>query len=66
MKSFPVFRTFRSYTQTAEILKKKGEFLRAIEKYVDAIHVEELKNISSPVSENARKEIEQMLISLSI
>lgn len=54
------------YSNSAEILKKKGEFLRAIEKYVDAIHVEELKNISSPVSENARKEIEQMLISLSI
>lgn len=54
------------YSNSAEILKKKGEFLRAIEKYVDAIHVEEVKNVSSPVSENARKEIEQILISLSI
>jgi curli biogenesis system outer membrane secretion channel CsgG len=49
------------YSNSAELLKKKGEYLRAVEKYVDAIHVEELKNISSPVSENARKEIEQLL-----
>jgi len=49
------------YSNSAELLKKRGEFLRAVEKYVDAIHVEELKNISSPVSENARKEIEQLL-----
>jgi len=54
------------YSNSAELLKKKGEFLRAIEKYVDAIHVEELKNIASPVSENAKKEIEQLLKALSI
>lgn len=49
------------YSNSAELLKKKGEFLLAVEKYIDAIHVEEVKNTSSPISENARKEIEQLL-----
>ncbi len=49
------------YFDTAEGLKKKREYERAIEKYMDAIHLEELKNISSPLSESARIEIEGLL-----
>lgn len=49
------------YSNAAEKLKKKREYERAIEKYIDAIHIEEAKNISGPLSENARKEIEQLL-----
>jgi hypothetical protein len=49
------------YTNNAEMLKKKGDLESAIEKYVDAIHIEEVKNISTQISENARREIEQDL-----
>lgn len=48
------------YYNSAELLKKKGDFERAIEKYIDVIHVEELKNIHSPVSEDASKEVENL------
>ncbi|HXX34919.1 MAG TPA: CsgG/HfaB family protein [Thermodesulfobacteriota bacterium] len=49
------------YFNAAEGLKKKREYEKAVEKYMDAMHLEELKNISSPLSENARTEVEQLL-----
>ena len=49
------------YFNTAEGFKKKREYEKAVEKYIDAMHLEELKNITSPLSENARIEIEQLL-----
>lgn len=49
------------YFNSAEGFKKKREYEKAIEKYMDAIQLEELKNISSPLSENARIEIEELL-----
>lgn len=49
------------YFNTAEGFKKKREYERAVEKYIDAIHLEELKNIASPLSESAKIEIEQLL-----
>lgn len=48
------------YFNDAEGFKKKREYERAVEKYIDAMHLEELKNIASPLSENARIEIEQV------
>ncbi|TAN44626.1 MAG: hypothetical protein EPN22_05995 [Nitrospirae bacterium] len=54
------------YSNNAQLLRKKGEQERAVEKYVDAIHVEELKNTSSPVSDNAKKEIEQILKGMAL
>lgn len=54
------------YLNSAQLLRKKGELERAVEKYVDAIHVEEIKNTSSPVSENARKEVELLLKTLAL
>jgi len=49
------------YFNAAEGFKKKREYERAVEKYIDAMHLEELKNIASPLSENAQIEIEQLL-----
>jgi curli biogenesis system outer membrane secretion channel CsgG len=54
------------YFKDAELASKKGDYEKAIEKYVDAMHVEELKVISSPVSQNSRKEVEQMLKQLGL
>lgn len=54
------------YSNSAQLLRKKGEQEKAVEKYVDAIHVEELKNTSSPVSDNAKKEIEQILKGMAL
>ena len=49
------------YSNAAELLKKKREYEKAVEKYIDVIHMEEIKNILGPLSENARREIEQLL-----
>lgn len=49
------------YFDIGETYKKKREYEKAVEKYSDAIHLENLKNISSPLSGSAKKEIEQML-----
>ncbi|MBI4839198.1 MAG: hypothetical protein HY806_08705 [Nitrospirae bacterium] len=49
------------YHTNAEMLKKKMEYEKAIEKYTDSIYIEDIKNISSPLSENSRKEIEKLL-----
>ncbi|MBI5893362.1 MAG: hypothetical protein HZB79_06900 [Deltaproteobacteria bacterium] len=49
------------YFGLGEMYKKKREYEKAIEKYSDAINLEDMKNVSGPLSENARKEIEQLL-----
>lgn len=49
------------YLNDAEILKKRGETEPVAEKYMDAIIAEEVKNIKSPVSENARNELDRLL-----
>jgi len=49
------------YHNTAEILKKKRGYEKAVEKYIDSIYIEEIKNISSPLSENSKREIEKLL-----
>jgi curli biogenesis system outer membrane secretion channel CsgG len=63
--SYEVMSRFQNlqtqYFNSAEGFKKKRDYERAIEKYMDAIHLEELKNISSPLSESARIEIEELL-----
>jgi len=50
-----------TYYNSAEKSKKKNAYEPAIEKYVDAILVEEVKNISTQVTEDSRREIEQVL-----
>lgn len=45
----------------AEMLKKRGENDAALEKYMDAVMTEEVKNLKSPISEAARKGIDQLL-----
>ncbi|MBI4689723.1 MAG: hypothetical protein HY754_05610 [Nitrospirae bacterium] len=49
------------YSNSAELLRKKREYERAIEKYIDALHVDEIKNVSGPFSENAKKQVEELL-----
>jgi curli biogenesis system outer membrane secretion channel CsgG len=49
------------YFNNADGLKKRKEYEKAIEKYIDAVHLEELKNISSPLSEKSRVEIDEVL-----
>jgi tetratricopeptide (TPR) repeat protein len=50
-----------SYLNSAEMLKKRGDNDAALEKYMDAVMTEEVKNIKSPVSEAARKGIDRLL-----
>lgn len=63
--SYEVLSRFQNvqtrYFNLGETYKKRREYEKAVEKFSDAIHLEEMKNISSPLSENARKEIEQLL-----
>lgn len=54
------------YFNSAELLKRKREFERAIEKYVNVIFTEDLKNITGPLSESSRKEIEQLLKQIAL
>jgi len=54
------------YYNSAEMLKKRMEHAKALEKYIDSIYIEEIKNISSPLSENARKEVERLLQQIEI
>ena len=49
------------YHTNAEMLKKKMEYEKAVEKYTDSIYLEEIKNISTPLSEDSRNEIEKLL-----
>ena len=50
-----------NYLNTAEVLKKKGEMEPVAEKYVDAVVTEEVKNIKSPITENARRGLDLLL-----
>ncbi len=50
-----------SYLNDAEKLKKRGETEPVAEKYMDAVITEEVKNIKSPVTENARRELDLLL-----
>lgn len=50
-----------SYLNAAEALKKKGEIEPVAEKYMAAVVTEEVKNIKSPVTENARIELDRLL-----
>jgi curli biogenesis system outer membrane secretion channel CsgG/tetratricopeptide (TPR) repeat protein len=52
------------YLNDAEILKKRGESEPVAEKYMDAVMTEEVKNIKSPVTEKARREIDNLLKSV--
>ncbi|MEI6207794.1 MAG: CsgG/HfaB family protein [Desulfuromonadales bacterium] len=49
------------YLNEAEILKKRGETEPVAEKYMDAVMTEEVKNIKSPVTEKARRELDHLL-----
>ncbi len=49
------------YLNDAEILKKRGETEPVAEKYMDAVMTEEVKNIKSPVTETARRELDRLL-----
>jgi curli biogenesis system outer membrane secretion channel CsgG len=55
-----------SYYNNAEKSRKKKNYESAIENYVDAILVEEVKNISTQVTEDSRREIEQVLSASSL
>jgi curli biogenesis system outer membrane secretion channel CsgG len=46
------------YVRTGEALVKKREYEKAVEKYVDAIILEEMKNITGPLSTRITQEIE--------
>jgi tetratricopeptide (TPR) repeat protein len=50
-----------TYYNHAEKSKKRNAYEAAVENYVDAILVEEVKNISTQVTEDSRREIEQIL-----
>jgi tetratricopeptide (TPR) repeat protein len=50
-----------TYLNTAEVLKKKGEIEPVVEKYMDAVVTEEVKNIKSQITEKARREIDLLL-----
>lgn len=68
--SYEVLSRFQNlqvqYFNAAELIKKRREYERAIEKYVDVIQIEEIKNISGPLSENARKEIDSLLSAMGL
>jgi curli biogenesis system outer membrane secretion channel CsgG len=49
------------YLNDAEILKKRGDIEPVAEKYMDAVMAEEVKNIKSPVTEKARRELDRLL-----
>lgn len=50
-----------AYLQSAELLSKRGGGEQVIERYMDAIVAEELKNVASQITAQARRGIEQYL-----
>ena len=48
------------YVRAGETLAKKREYEKAVEKYVDAIILEEMKNITGPLSERVTREIDEV------
>ncbi|BCG47311.1 hypothetical protein GEOBRER4_n2140 [Citrifermentans bremense] len=54
------------YSNSAEALKSKGDPEMVVERYMDAIIAEEIKNNPSQITEKARTEIEAQLKALSL
>jgi len=53
------------YSNSAEAMKSKGDPELVVERYMDAITAEEIKNNPSQITEKARKEIELQLKAIS-
>lgn len=49
------------YMRTGETLAKKREYERAVEKYIDAITLEEMKNVTGPLTTRANQEIDLLM-----
>ncbi len=53
------------YMRTAETLGKKRDYEKAVEKYIDAITLEEMKNITGPLTTRANQEIDLIMNTLA-
>lgn len=53
------------YMRTADALGKKREYEKAVEKYIDAITLEEMKNVTGPLTTRAQREIDLMMNTLA-
>lgn len=53
------------YMRTGEALAKKRDYEKAVEKYIDAITLEEMKNITGPLTTRAHQEIDVMMNTLA-
>jgi tetratricopeptide (TPR) repeat protein len=53
------------YVKTGEALTKKREYEKAVEKYIDAITLEEMKNITGPLTTRANQEIDLIMNTLA-
>jgi hypothetical protein len=53
------------YMRTGETLAKKRDYEKAVEKYIDAITLEEMKNITGPLTTRANQEIDLMMNTLA-
>jgi curli biogenesis system outer membrane secretion channel CsgG len=53
------------YMRTGETLAKKRDYEKAVEKYIDAITLEEMKNITGPLTTRANQEIDSMMNTLA-
>jgi hypothetical protein len=47
--------------RTGETLAKKRDYEKAVEKYIDTITLEEMKNISGPLTTRANREIDLLM-----
>ncbi|MEW6334241.1 MAG: CsgG/HfaB family protein [Thermodesulfobacteriota bacterium] len=52
------------YMKTGDALAKKRDYEKAVEKYIDAITLEEMKNITGPLTTRAHREIDLMMNTL--
>lgn len=50
-----------SYLNSAELLARKGQMEMSVERYIDAMFAEEVKNVSSQISVKAQKGVDQQL-----
>lgn len=50
-----------TYLNSAEVLRKRGDTRSMAERYMDAIVTEEVKNIQSQITENARRQMDLLL-----
>lgn len=53
------------YMRTGETLAKKRDYEKAVEKYIDAITLEEMKNITGPLTTRANQQIDLMMNTLA-